>query len=66
MLINLKKTKFYYLTTNTNINRVKHIEDILKIYDLTQVNPQIASRVGYKTDESGNKIRVFKKLLSTK
>ena len=27
---------------------------------------QIASRVGYKTDESGNKIRVFKKLLSTK
>ena len=27
---------------------------------------QRASRVGYKTDESGNKIRVFKKLLSTK
>ena len=27
---------------------------------------QSASRVGYKTDESGNKIRVFKKLLSTK
>jgi large subunit ribosomal protein L24 len=27
---------------------------------------QRASRVGYKTDELGNKIRVFKKLLSTK
>ena len=26
---------------------------------------QVASRVGYKTDESGNKVRVFKKLLST-
>ena len=26
---------------------------------------QLASRVGYKTDESGNKVRVFKKLLST-
>ena len=26
---------------------------------------QVASRVSYKTDESGNKIRVFKKLLST-
>lgn len=26
---------------------------------------QVASRVSYKTDESGNKVRVFKKLLST-
>ena len=26
---------------------------------------QLASRVGYKADESGNKVRVFKKLLST-
>jgi len=26
---------------------------------------QLASRVGYKVDESGNKVRVFKKLLST-
>ena len=26
---------------------------------------QVASRVGYKIDESGNKVRVFKKLLST-
>jgi len=25
----------------------------------------LASRVGYKIDESGNKVRVFKKLLST-
>jgi len=26
---------------------------------------QLASRVGYKIDDSGNKVRVFKKLLST-
>jgi len=26
---------------------------------------QLASRVGYKIDESGNKVRVFKKLLSS-
>ena len=26
---------------------------------------QLASRVGYKVDESGNKVRIFKKLLST-
>ena len=26
---------------------------------------QVASRVSYKTDESGNKVRVLKKLLST-
>jgi hypothetical protein len=30
MLIDLKKTKYYYLTTRTNAKRVKHIEDILK------------------------------------
>ena len=32
---------------------------------LYNVDIQVASRVGYKTDESGNKVRVFKKLLST-
>lgn len=26
---------------------------------------QLASRIGYKIDESGNKVRVFKKLLSS-
>jgi len=26
---------------------------------------QLASRIGYKIDDSGNKVRVFKKLLST-
>ena len=46
MLINLKKTKFYYLTTNTNEKRVKHIEDILKIYDLNQVNPLMGENFG--------------------
>lgn len=46
MLIDLKKTKYYYLTTRTNEKRVKHIEDILKKYDLTQVNPIMGENFG--------------------
>jgi hypothetical protein len=46
MLIDLKKTKYYYLTTRTNAKRVKHIEGILKIYDLTEVNPIMGENFG--------------------
>ena len=46
MIIDLKKIKYYYLTTRTNAKRVKHIEDILKKYDLTQVNPIMGENFG--------------------
>ena len=46
MLINLNKTKYYYLTTRTNAKRVKHIEDILKTHDLTEVNPIMGENFG--------------------
>lgn len=46
MRVDLKNAKYYYLTTRTNAKRVKHIEDMLKMYDLTEVNPIIGENFG--------------------
>lgn len=53
MNLNLKTIKYYYLTTGRNDLRKNHIMDILKDYDLTEVNPildipkQQSGSIGY-------------------
>jgi hypothetical protein len=39
MIINLKKIKYYFLTTGKNDKRKKHILDTFRDYDITEVNP---------------------------
>ena len=39
--IYLKNTKFYFLTVDTNSLRKKHMIDIFKDYDITEINPVV-------------------------
>ena len=41
MIINLKKIKYYFLTTGRDNERKNHIIDIFKEYDITEVNPML-------------------------
>jgi len=39
MLVDLKKIKYYFLTTGKDEERKNHMLDIFKDYDITEVNP---------------------------
>ena len=49
MKVNIKNIQYYFLTCDTNGNRKKHIMDIFKGYNITEVNPVL----GIHRNQSG-------------
>ena len=64
--INIKR-KHVKPTREGDVGKISQFEAPIHSSNVMLYNEdkQVASRVSYKTDESGNKVRVFKKLLST-